>query len=370
MPGSRDRGARGVISFYDTSTLPTEEMLDAMRAAPLGDDVYGLDPTVNALEALAAELMGMEASVFTPSGTLANLAAILAHTNRGDEVVVEEESHLVYYEAGGLAAVGGCMPLMLRGERGVLSADLVESALRRPNQHYPATTLICVENTHNRAGGTIIRPPEMNALRLIADERGLRIHVDGARIFNAAVALGVPAAELARGADSVSFSLSKGLSAPVGAVLCGDGDFVARARRARKLLGGGMRQAGVIAAAGIVALRSGIDRLAEDHTMARELAHRLAAVPGLEVDPNTVETNMVLVDTAPSGVSASEVVQRLRQDHDIRASARPRYTARFVTHRHIGAPEVDGLVDALTEVLAEPATEPPSGLALTEESAP
>ena len=185
-----------MISFYDTSTLPTEDMLDAVRHARLGDDVYGEDPTVNELEAMAAEMLGKEASVFMPSGTMANLAAIIAHTERGDEVVLEEEAHIVYYEVGGISAIAGCIPLQVKGDRGVLSADLVEEKLRKPNIHYPRTSLVCVENTHNRAGGTITPPEVMLGLRELADRWGLRVHVDGARIFNAAVALGIPVSEL------------------------------------------------------------------------------------------------------------------------------------------------------------------------------
>ncbi|MGH2985165.1 MAG: threonine aldolase family protein [Solirubrobacterales bacterium] len=347
-----------MISFYDTSTLPTEEMREAMRTAPLGDDVYGLDPTVNELEALAAEALGKEASVFMPSGTLANLAALLAHVRRGDEVVLEQDAHVVYYEAGGIAAVAGCMPLLVKGERGVIHPELIEPVLRRANVHYPPTSLIWVENTHNRAGGTITRPEVMEELRELADRRRLRLHVDGARLFHAAVALGAPASDLVAHADSVSFSLSKGLSAPVGSLLAGSTEFVASARRARKMLGGGMRQAGVVAAAGIVALRSGIHRLADDHARARDIAHRLSAIRGLAVDPSDVETNMVLVDTSGSGIPAAEVVQRLRADHDIRASATRPYSVRFVTHRQIGGAEVTALADALTETVGVPEHSP------------
>lgn len=341
------------ISFYDTSTLPTEEMLEAMRTATLGDDVYGEDPTVNELEAMAAEILDKEACVFLPSGTMANLAAIIAHVRRGDEVVLEEEAHIVYYEAGGVASVAGCMPLLVKGDRGVLRAETIESVLRKPNDHYPPTSLICVENTHNRAGGTITRPEVMAGLRQLADRRGLRIHVDGARIFSAAVALGVPVSELTADADSVSVCLSKGLSAPVGSILAGSGSFVGRARRARKLLGGGMRQAGVVAAAGVVALQKGIDRLREDHVMARRLADGLSKIPSLLVDPEAVETNMVLVDTSGAELRADKVVERLRADYGIRASARPPSTVRFVTHRHIGETQVAAAVEALKEILAE-----------------
>jgi threonine aldolase len=336
-----------VISFYDTSTLPTQEMLDAIASARLGDDVYGLDPTVNELEAVAAALMGKEAAVLMPSGTMANLAAVLSWTRPGDEVVLEAEAHLVYYEAGGLSAVAGCMPLGVPGDRGVLHAERVERHLRRPDQHYPVTTLLCVENTHNRAGGTITPVAVMKELRELCAARRLALHVDGARIFNASVALDIPAADLVADADSVSFSLSKGLSAPVGAVLAGSAEFVARARRARKMLGGGLRQAGIIAAAGLVALRTGIDRLREDHEQARRLAAKLAGLPGLMV--SSVETNFVMIDTKGWGIGAANLVADLKS-RGIAASARPPYTVRFVTHRLVGNAQADTLVAALRDI--------------------
>lgn len=336
-----------MISFYDTSTLPTQEMLDAIVSAPLGDDVYGQDPTVNELEAVAAGLLGKEAAVLMPSGTMANLAAVLSWTRPSDEVVLEAEAHLLYYEAGGISGVAGCVPLGVPGERGVLRAEEVERHLRRPDLHYPVTRLLCVENTHNRAGGTITPPAVMKELRELCDAHQLALHVDGARIFNAAVALDVPAAELVADADSVFFALSKGLSAPVGAVLAGSAEFVGRARRARKMLGGGMRQAGIVAAAGLVALRTGIGRLREDHEQARSLAAKLAGLPGLTVGP--VETNFVMIDTAGWDIGAAELVAELKA-RDIAASSRPPYTVRFVTHRLVGEAEADTLVAALREI--------------------
>lgn len=338
-----------VISFNDTATLPTRAMLDAIGAARLGDDVYGEDPAVNELEAAAAQLLGKEAAVLMPSATMANLAAVLSWTRPGDEVVVEAEAHLLYYERGGLSAVAGCVPLPVRGERGVLRAGEVERHLRKPDIHYPATSLLCVENTHNRAGGTVTPVEVMKELRGLCDSHQLSLHVDGARLFNASVALGLPPAELVADADSVSFALTKGLSAPVGAVLAGPAEFIARARRARKMLGGGMRQAGIIAAAGLVALRSGIDRLADDHDQARRLAGRLAALPGLRVSPDAVQTNFVMTDTTDWGVSADWLVAELHA-RGIRASSLPPSTVRFVTHRHIGDGEVDLLVEALGEI--------------------
>jgi len=341
-----------VISFYDTSTLPTEEMLEAMRQARLGDDVYHEDPTVNELEALSAEMLHKEAAIFMPSGTMSNLVAVMCHTQHGDEVVVEAEAHVMYYETGGIAAVAGVMPLAISGERGVLRAGQIEPKLRKPNQHYPRTTLLCIENTHNRGGGTITNLQVMRELRELCDRWGLRLHVDGARIFNAAVALNVPVSDLAADADSIWFALSKGLSAPVGSVLLGSREFIEHARRLRKMLGGSMRQAGVLAAAGIVALQSGIDRLAEDHLRARQLAERLTAIPHLRVDPQSIETNMVMIDTQETGLRADQLVAALK-GRGIRASSRPPYTVRFVTHRLIGEAEIAILIQALREILAE-----------------
>jgi threonine aldolase len=342
------------ISFYDTSTLPTEEMLEAMQLARLGDDVYHEDPTVNALEETAAEMLGKEAGIFMPSGTMSNLVAVMVHTRHGDEVVVEPGAHIMYYETGGISAVAGVMPLAIEADRGILRAALVEPRLRRPNQHYPRTSLLCVENTHNRAGGSITPPTVMHELRELCDRWGLRLHVDGARIFNAAVALGISARDLVADADSVWFALSKGLSAPVGSVLLGTRDFVDEARRKRKMLGGSMRQAGVLAAAGLVALQHGVDRLAEDHARARALARRLATIPGLGVEPEQVETNMVLVDTHNTGLQADQLVAELKR-RGIRASSRPPYTVRFVTHRHIGDAQIEALIAALREIVARAA---------------
>ena len=338
------------ISFYDTSTLPTDEMLDAMRSARLGDDVYGEDPTVNELEALTAATLGMEASLFLPSGTMANLVAVLAQTKRGDEVVGESDAHLFNYEAGGLAMIAGCMPLRINGRRGVLTAEQVEPRLRKPNDHYPPTAMLVIENTHNRAGGAITPPAVMAGLRELCDKHALRLHVDGARIFNAAVALELPVADLVRDADSVCFCLSKGLSAPVGSMLAGSADLVREARRMRKVLGGGMRQAGVLAAAGIIALRSGVDRLAQDHAMARYLAQELSSIALLDVESEAVQTNIVVVGIGRTKVTVHELVSRLRFEHGIRVSAQPPSLVRFVTHRHIGEEEVAKAVAAITAI--------------------
>jgi threonine aldolase len=342
---------RTSISFYDTSTMPTDEMLDAMRSARLGDDVYGEDPTVNELEALTAATLGMDASLFLPSGTMANLVAVLAQTRRGDEVVGESDAHLFSYEAGGLAMIAGCMPLLVDGTRGVLTPAQVEPRLRKSNDHYPRTALLAIENTHNRAGGAITPPDVMAGLRELCDKHALRLHVDGARIFNAAVALGLPVADLVREADSVCFCLSKGLSAPVGSMLAGSADLIREARRMRKVVGGSMRQAGVLAAAGIIALRSGVDQLARDHTMARYLAQELSSIALLDVESESVYTNIVLAGVERADVTVESLVSQLRLEFGIRVSAQPPSLVRLVTHRHIGEEEVAKVVNAITAIV-------------------
>jgi threonine aldolase len=338
------------LSFYDTSTVPTDAMRDAMRDARVGDDMYGGDPTVNELEAEVATLLGKQASLLVPSGTMANLIALMVLCRAGDEVIVEQEAHAVYYEAGGMAALANVMPRCVPGEHGVLRADLVEPYLRSPNQHYPRTTLLMVENTHNRAGGTVTTAADMAGLRALCDQHGLSLHIDGARLPNAAVALGVPLATLAEAADSVTICLSKGLSAPVGSVIAGSGEYIAEARRARKLLGGAMRQVGVVAAAGLVAIREQLPRLADDHRAAAELAAALGGIDGLKVDAPAIRTNMVMVDSSAAGLPAGDLVKRLA-DVGIKASARPPWQTRFVTHRGIRAPEVERLVEALRAIV-------------------
>lgn len=329
----------------DTVTQPTEEMREAMARAVVGDDVWGEDPTVHELEALAAEMLGKEAAVFVPSGTMANLVAVMTHTQKGDEVILEADSHTYYYEVGSISAVAGVIPRVIQGTLGYVSSAQLREAMRPPNIHFPPTRLLCLENTHNRAGGIPFSSDEMDAIGIAADELGLTVHLDGARIFNAAVALGVPAKSLTRRVDSVMFCVSKGLSAPVGSLLAGSADFIARARRFRKMLGGGMRQAGVIAAAGLVALRTMVDRLAEDHANARRLAEGLVGSPGLRVDLSRVRSNMVQmhIDT-PGG--AAEFAGRMKREGVLAAATGPA-TIRMVTHRHITAEAVDRAVAAI-----------------------
>lgn len=281
----------------DTVTRPTPAMYEAMVSAPLGDDVLGDDPTVQELERLAAEIMGKDASVFVPSGTMGNQIALACHCSRGDAILVEEEAHILYYEVGAAAILAGVVSWTLPSVRGVMDPELVESHVLKANIHTPGTTLLCVENTHNRAGGAVVPLGHMRAYREIADRSGLKVHLDGARIFNAAAALGVPASEIADQADTVNFCLSKGLGSPIGSMLCGSAELIEKARIWRKRLGGGTRQAGILAACGIVSLTQMVERLKDDHARARRLAGAIAGLPGLSVDLATVETNMVLVHT-------------------------------------------------------------------------
>lgn len=318
----------------DTQTLPTPEMLRAMATAPLGDDIFGEDPTVAKLEEMSARMLGKEAAMLVISGTMGNLVSLMAHAAPGDEVILDPEAHVFYYEAGGMASVAGLMPMPVRSHKGMLDPDEVAAAIRKqPNVHFPVPRLLCLENTHNRSGGRVVPLELHRQLCKVAREHGLSIHLDGARIFNAAVAAGVPASDYARDVDSLMFALSKGLSCPLGSVVVGSKEFIERARRARKRIGGGMRQAGIIAAAGIVALETMIDRLAEDHAAAKLLAQGINEVPGLSVDMDLVETNMVYADHTATGLSTTEVLHKL-SEAGVLASGSPPDRIRFVTSRH------------------------------------
>ncbi len=335
----------------DTMTRPTPAMRQAMAAAEVGDDVFGEDPTVNRLEAKAAEKLGKEAALLVPSGTMANLASLLAHCGRGEEVILGSLSHTFIYEQGGMAAVGGITPHTVPNrEDGSLPLEAIEAAVRSDNLHFPRTRLLMLENTHNRCGGAPLDLAYMNAAAEIARRHGLSLHVDGARLFNAAAALGVDARELAAPADSVCFCLSKGLAAPVGSVVCGSREFIGRARRARKLLGGGMRQAGVIAAAGLVALEEMVGRLAEDHAHARKLAEGLAAIPGIAIDPARVRTNIVYFDVAKPGLTAAELLRRLERE-GVRMLATGTRTVRAVTHYEVTAAGIDHALAMLSKLM-------------------
>jgi threonine aldolase len=279
----------------DTVTLPSDEMRRAIASAPVGDDVFGEDPTVRRLEAMAAERTGKEAGLLVPSGTMSNLVAIMSHCARGDEAIVGSESHILHYEVAGAAGVAGVqLRAVANDARGRLDPDEVESTIRGENVHTPATSLLCIENTHNRCSGAAIPGEDVSALCELAHRHGVRVHIDGARIFNAAAALHTTVDALAAHADSVGFCLSKGLGAPVGSVLCGSGEFIGRARKMRKMVGGGMRQAGIIAAAGVYALEHMVGRLGDDHTHARLLARGLAELPMVDLDAEAVDTNIVI----------------------------------------------------------------------------
>lgn len=332
----------------DTVTTPTPEMFEAMASARVGDDVYGEDPTVNQLQDLAAERMGKEAALFVPTGTMGNLAALLAHCQRGDEVILGNQNHTFLFEAGGISALGGIHSCQLPNRPdGSLRIEDVEAAIRPDDAHDPITRLVCLENTHNRCGGTVQRPEYTRRLGDLAHSRGLSVHLDGARIFNAAAALGVSARELAGPVDSVTFCLSKGLCAPVGSVLCGSKSFIKRAHRARKMLGGGMRQAGVLAAAGIIALESMVDRLAEDHERARRLAAGLGRVPGIELEHNAPQTNMVFFRIAGSvPVPANRLEEALREQGILVHSTGPRHF-RLVTHYWIDDAAIERTIAAM-----------------------
>ncbi|MGQ9572762.1 MAG: low-specificity L-threonine aldolase [Dehalococcoidia bacterium] len=329
----------------DTVTMPTPAMRQAIAEADLGDDVWREDPTVNRLEAMAAKKLGKEAALLTASGTMSNLVALLTHCQRGDEVLLGNESHIFHYEVAGAAALGGLeLRLIPNDGHGRLHPKDVEEAIRLPDIHHPRTGLVCLENTHNRCGGAVLSEADMEAVAQVARRWGIPVHLDGARIFNAAVALGVPAADLARPADSVAFSLCKGLACPVGSVLCGSGQFIERARKYRKMVGGGMRQAGIIAAAGIVALESMIDRLQEDHDSAKLLAQGLLGLPLLRLDPASVQSNMVSLEI--EGISALEFLNRLAKA-GVLVTYMGGQRLRLVTHYGIGPADIEEAIQRI-----------------------
>ena len=336
----------------DTVTLPTEEMFEAIRTAQLGDDVYREDPTVNRLEELAARKLGKEAALLTTSGTQANLVSVLSQTKRGDEVILEADAHLYYYEVGAFSALGGLVPRLVRGHHGVMTSQDIESVLRPPDIHFPLTSLICIENSHNRAGGTVWSPSQMKEVFDFAKSRRLNVHLDGARIFNAAVAQNVDVREFTRYVDTLMFCLSKGLSAPIGSLVVGDREFIDSARRYRKMLGGGMRQAGVIAAAGIIAIEKMVGRLKDDHANAKILAKGLAKVEGITIDPSHVQTNIVIYDVTGLGTSAADWVAKMR-DFGVLAGAVDSGRVRMVTHRGIEKEDVDYAVSMAEKTATE-----------------
>ncbi len=338
----------------DTVTQPTPAMREAMARAEVGDDVLGEDPTVNRLQQVAAERLGKEAALFVPSGTMGNLAAVLAHCDRGDEAILGNLSHIFLLEAGGMAALGGVMPRPLPNlPDGSLDLDDIKGAIRPDDIHQPISRLVILENTHNRCGGTVLSAEFTHQVGELAKSRQLKLHIDGARIFNAAAACNTPAKVLAEPADSITFCLSKGLCAPVGSLLCGTMEFIRRARRIRKQLGGGMRQAGILAAAGLVALDEMVDRLSEDHRRARLLASGLGAVPGLEVDTKVPASNMVFVSLAEDGaqpLTSALVCPRLAE-LGVKVQAVGRRRFRMVTHYWIDDEGIEQAIGAFKKVL-------------------
>ncbi len=336
----------------DTLTRPTEAMRRAMAEAEVGDDVFGEDPTVNRLEEMAAQQMGKEAALFVASGTMANLVAQLTHCGRGDESLLGDHSHVFYYEQGGSAALGGIHPRTVPNlPDGSLELKTIESAIRSEDIHFPRTRLILLENTHNRCGGAPLDADYMKSAGRLARKYGLKIHVDGARIFNAAAALKTDVRNLAADADSVSFCLSKGLAAPVGSLLCGNRDFIKQARRNRKLLGGGMRQAGILAAAGIVGLTEMTQRLAEDHEHARKLALGLSEIKGLSLDPGTVRTNIVYFDLIREDMTSQDLAENLA-GYGVRViPLGPGKRLRAVTHYHITSQDIDYALEIFQKIM-------------------
>ncbi len=338
----------------DTLTLPTPEMRDAMARAEVGDDVWEEDPTVKRLEAMAAERTGKEAGLFVASGTQGNLLSVLSQTQPGREVVLDLDSHIFNYEVAGTSVIGGVQMRAVKTARGFLSPDQVRESLRPANIHVPPTGLVCIENTHNRHGGTCCTPEEIAAVAAVAHGAGVPVHLDGARLFNAAIALRRDARDFTRDVDTVTFCLSKGLGAPVGSVICGRPAVVTQARRLRKMLGGGMRQAGIIAAAGIVALERMVGRLAEDHANARTLAEGVAKLPGVRIDLASVQTNIVIfavgaVGKRPAETATQEIVQgcaaRKVKVHAIGPAA-----IRCVTHKDVDADDIRRALDAVAEI--------------------
>ena len=340
-----------VIDFRsDTVTHPTPEMRRAMAEAEVGDDVHRDDPTANRLEEMAADRLGKEAAMFVASGTMGNLVSVLAHAQRGDEIILGDKSHIFRSEAGGASALGGVAYHTLPNDsRGMLDPDDVKAAIRPPNVHFARTAVVALENTHNACGGAVLSPEDTKLIADVAHSHDVPLHIDGARIFNASVYLETPAAELVKDADSISFCLSKGLSCPIGSVICGSNEFIDRARFWRKMVGGGMRQLGIIAAAGIVALDSMVERLAEDHANARKLAQGLARVPGVSIDPDALPTNLVFFEITQGDPGK---LSRKLNERGIKGGS-PQRRWRFVPHYGITSDDIDHALDIIDATFRE-----------------
>ena len=336
----------------DTITLPTKEMFDAIAGAELGDDVFQEDPTVNQLEDLAATKFNKEAALFVPSGTMANLVAVLSHCQRGDEVILGDQAHTFLYEVGGISAFGGVHSRQIPNqEDGTLLLEDIKKSIRKEDVHFPPTRLICLENTHNRCLGMPLSVDYTNSVTEIAKNNSLSVHVDGARIFNAAVSLGVSVTELTENIDSVSFCLSKGLSAPAGSMLCGTKDFIHRARRNRKALGGGMRQAGVLAAAGLVALEKMTDRIIDDHKNARTLAEGISNIEGISINLDSVKTNIIYFSLDHPKVDGALLLEKMAGKNIHFFELGPSWF-RLVTHAGVSKDDVDDVVGEFERILS------------------
>jgi len=334
----------------DTVTQPTLKMREAMMYAKVGDDCAGEDPTVNRLQSLAAKLLGKQAALFVPTGTMGNNVAVLTHTNSGNTIILDSEAHIYYYECGAISALGGVMPITINSDDGCPDPDQVEFYLQRDPIRFPKIGLICLENTHNRRGGRAVPLEQMKDMQSVAIQHDVPVHLDGARIFNAAHALGTQVKDIANCADSVSFCLSKGLSAPVGSLLVGSSDFIENAIQVRRRLGGGMRQSGVIAAAGIIALTEMTDRLVEDHENAQYLAKELAKIESLELDQTDFDTNMVVVNVQKVGMTAPEFV-KIAREHDIRISYLDQDRIRLVTNCDVNRENIEYAADILVKLI-------------------
>jgi threonine aldolase len=333
----------------DTVTRPTENMKKAMAEAVVGDDVLGDDPTVQKLESLAASIMGKEAALYVPSGTMGNSIAIKVWTKELEEVIVEEKAHLYNMESTHMTFISRVTPRPLSSNRGAMDPEEVERNIRKPSVHLPRTSLICVENTHNNLSGAVVPMENLEAIRKIADRHEIKIHFDGARVFNASHASGIPVKEYAAIGDSLMFCLSKGLSAPVGSVLVGDRDFIDYARRVRKALGGGMRQVGVLAAPGIVALTEMVDRLKEDHERAKKLALAITDLPGIILNPDHIETNMIIFDLSHPSLTIPDFLAKLEERRILALATTGRI--RFVTHKDIDDDDIERAFSAFQDIL-------------------
>lgn len=334
----------------DTVTKPGQAMREAIATAEVGDDVLGEDPTVNLLQDKMASLLGKKTGLFMPSGTMANQVAIKTHIQPGDEILIDQDAHIYYYECAATAVIAGGQFQCLQGDNGILSPEAIAAAIRPQDIHQPPSRLICLENTHNRGGGTIYTVERTTSITKLVSNQNMKVHLDGARLFNAALAAGTTVKKLSRGVDSVSICFSKGLGAPVGSVLCGSADFIAEARRFRKMFGGGMRQVGILAAACLYALDHHVERLEEDHENARRLAFELAHMDRIQIEPEQVVTNIVIFDVAGTGLDADSFADKLATEGVLMIPFGPT-TVRAVTHMDVSAADIDRALEIIARFL-------------------